>query len=110
VIVDRHSAAEPNIWNVARGQIRQAARARHAFQSGEQPQREQDARVDGVSPDMPIDRLNLGIQLAQIEGLDILPHNPHAMLAIKPLIQRKELHLDLMAFRLFRSRLAPLGV
>jgi hypothetical protein len=48
---------------------------------------------------MVMGRLDRLVQRTQIERFDILPHGPHTMFPVQPLIEREKPHLDLLPLR-----------
>ena len=58
-----------------------------SIDGGVEPECEEDARIDGVASDFPLDRLDGLVEECEVEGFGELPDDPNAVLGGKPLIE-----------------------
>ena len=102
VMVDRHAAADPQVGEVSFGPLGELASAAESFDGREEPQGEEDLRIDWIASDVSEGRFDGLVQFGEVERLDVLPNDSNAVLGFDHLIEREQLHLNLVT-------LGPLG-
>ena len=85
VIIDRNLAANPHIGNAVGGEFGESSSAGDPFDGGEEPECEEDPRIDGIASDLALNGLDGLVEVREIECFDELPDDADAMLWIEPL-------------------------
>jgi hypothetical protein len=96
-VIDRGAAADPAIHHVAAGRPRQLAGAADALGGGVEPQRHEDARVDGVAAGVALDGLDPAVQGGEVGGAGGVPDGADGMVVGDELVERVGPELDLIA-------------
>ena len=107
VAIHRDPAENPQVGEIPLAKFRQVPPAGNPFRRREQPQREQDPRVDRVAASPTLHRLNVLIKRRQIETADIFPKVADRMVLTNQLVWRKQQHLRLPPLRILDPDFQP---
>jgi hypothetical protein len=97
VVIHRHAAAQPLERIVARAESVQAVGAGDAFEGRIQPQRDQQANVDGRSSRMMLDGPVFGFQGGEVHLLDEVPDGADGMVGRDQLVEETRMRIELIA-------------
>jgi hypothetical protein len=96
VIVHGDAAPYPQVRNVGLAPAIQFPGAANAVQRRQQPQGNENFRGNGAAAGLAARHLNVLVQRLQVEGFHERPNNPCPVVHGQQLIEREELHLDLI--------------
>ena len=73
--------------------------AADAFHGGQDPKRDEQPRIGGVSAGMTLDRLDVAEPGVEIESADKAPDDPRLGIGVEALVERPPVDFDLIAIR-----------
>ncbi len=99
MVVDRNPAAKPLISEMIVAKAFEFPGAADASQGGEDPKRDEQPRIGGVSAGTTLDRLDVVEPGVEIESADKAPDDACLGIGVEAFLERLPVHFDLVAVR-----------